>query len=280
MELSIKTEHFNPKFLYINRNNRHSTFFNIFYRTPSIVLNNLVFQTPWMDAPIGICQYDNDEDRKKDKYYLDLSFNGCQYDPEIKNFYRIISNIDNFIIDYLDKHKDYLGLSNKQYIYNKQIRHNKNNPKFPPTIKLKIFKRTTKILNLDNELIPFDAYPKSKAQALIKCNGLWSYNNRFGLSWKVVKVNIKTQEQLATYPFIDSEEHESDHEVEEVDETNTEETFIDDHLVGSELSPVEKEKIVDEVDILPNIEHGFNIEDLLDHDLLEEEENNNQFDLI
>lgn len=223
MELSIRTEYFNPKFLYINLNNRRSSFFNIFYRTPTVVLNNLVFETPWMDAPFGICQYDNDEDRKKDKYYLDLSFNGYQYDIEIKNFYRTIENIDNYISTFLDNHMEYLGIDpNQGYIYNRQVRFNKNNnkyspttKKFPPTIKLKIFRQTTQIKTLNGKVINFEDNipPGSKAQALISCRGLWSYDNSFGLSWKVEKVIIKSPTFLSEYPFLsDEEENDSDDE--------------------------------------------------------------------
>lgn len=226
MELSIRTEYFNPKFLYINLNNRKSSFFNIYYRTPTIILNNLVFETPWMDAPFGICQYDNEEDRKKDKYYLDMSFNGYQYDIEIKNFYRAIDNIDNYVITFLDNHIDYLGIDpNQGYIYNRQIRYNKNNTKYPPTIKLKIFRQTTKIVDLCGNEINFQQNipPGSKAQALISCRGLWSYDNSFGLSWKVDKVIIKSPTFLSEYPFLSDGEDNDDNQSETMDNDSDQE---------------------------------------------------------
>lgn len=206
MELSIKTEHFTPKFLYINLNSRNSSFFPISYRTPTLTLNNLLFETPWMDAPFGICQYNNDKDKEEGKYYLDLSFGGYLYDTEIKNFYRVIESLDNFIVNFIDHHQDLLGIVQGRYTYNRQIRHNKNHPRYPPTIKLKIFEENTKIVDLYNRKVKdFSQYIQAgaKVQALIRCNGLWTYENKWGLSWKVAKLSVKHPDFLPDYPFID-----------------------------------------------------------------------------
>jgi len=206
MELSIKTEHFTPKFLYINLNSRNSSFFPISYRTPTLTLNNLLFETPWMDAPFGICQYNNDKDREEGKYYLDLSFGGYLYDTEIKNFYRVVESLDNFIVNFIEHHQDLLGIVQGRYTYNRQIRYNKNHPRYPPTIKLKIFEENTKIVDLyERKVKDFSQYIQSgaKVQALIRCNGLWSYENKWGLSWKVAKLSVKHPDFLPDYPFID-----------------------------------------------------------------------------
>jgi hypothetical protein len=208
MELSIKTEHFTSKFLYINLNNNNSSFYPILYRTPTLCLTNLLFETPWMDAPFGICQYNNEKDKNEGKYHLDLSFNGYIYDVEIKNFYRVITNIDNFIINFIDNYQDCLGITKKgNYKYNNQIRYNKNNPKYPPTIKLKIFEQNTKIVDLyGKDVNNFNEYiqPNSKVQALIRCNGLWSYENKWGVSWKVCKLVVKNPDILPELAFIDN----------------------------------------------------------------------------
>ncbi len=45
MELSIKPEHFTSKFLHINVNNQtqNNLFFPIMYKTPTLTINNLLF---------------------------------------------------------------------------------------------------------------------------------------------------------------------------------------------------------------------------------------------
>ncbi len=235
MELSIKSEHFTSKFLYINTNNINNTFFPISYRTPTLTLNNLLFETPWMEAPFGVCQYNNEKDKLEGKYYLDLSFNGYLYDTELKNFYKVIDNLDNFVINFITNYYEYYDKYPKKnkkkttsidslkkdinlevsdevlsddtfesnnydfsYNYNRQIRFNKNNNKFPPTMKLKIFDNFTNVIDIyGNKIQNFAEYikPNAKAQALIRCNGLWMYDNKWGLSWKVCKIIIKNTEE-------------------------------------------------------------------------------------
>ena len=195
MELSIKTEHFTSKFLHININskNQYNSFYPINYRTPTVTLSNLLLETPWMDAPFGICNYSSTEN----KFYIDLSFNGYNYDTEIKNFYRVIDSIDNFVINFIDNIDD-----KKENSYNRQIKYNKNNP---PIMKLKIYKNTQIFDIYNNEITHLDVKPKSKVQALICCNGLWFFENKWGLSWKVYKIYVKKPEDnLELYPFLDS----------------------------------------------------------------------------
>jgi hypothetical protein len=154
-------------------------------------------------------EYNNEKDKSEGKYHLDLSFNGYTYDTEIKNFYRVIESIDTFIVNFIDNYQDCLGITTKgNYKYNHQIRYNKNNQKYPPTIKLKIFENTTKVVDLyDKEVNNFCEYikPNAKIQALIRCNGLWSYENKWGLSWKVCKISVNNPNpnNFIDYSFID-----------------------------------------------------------------------------
>ncbi len=216
MELSIKLEHFTPKFLHIIGQMQNNSFFPINYRTPTLTLNNLLFETPWMDAPFGVCQYNNSKDKLEGKYYIDLSFNGYNYDNEIRNFYKVIESIDNYVINFIDNYYSSNNSSNDSCNYNHQIRYNKNNLKYPPTIKLKIFKNNTKIVDIyNNEVNDFCQYieANSKVQALIRCNGLWFFDNKWGLSWKVCKLSVKKNslQILPEYPFNDiNNDEESD----------------------------------------------------------------------
>lgn len=195
MELIIKLEHFNAKFLQIHMpSNKRPNFYNIIYNSPTVVLNNLMFETPWMDVPFGICQYNNNDEKQKNKYYIDLSFNSYDINDELNNFYNCMNDIDDFVIDFLYQNKHDLGLmGNVEGYYSKQIRFNKNNASYPPTLKLKIFKGITQIFDNEHNMVNFDSFvrPGSKAKAYIKCNGLWVFNNKFGMSWKVLKLVSK-----------------------------------------------------------------------------------------
>lgn len=105
-----------------------------------------------------------------------------------------MNDIDDFVIDFLYQNRHDLGLvGNVESYYSKQIRYNKNSHSYPPTLKLKIFKGITKIRNIDDTELEFSSSvrPGSKAKAYIKCNGLWIFNNKFGMSWKVMKLVSK-----------------------------------------------------------------------------------------
>lgn len=195
MELIINLDSFNAKFLRIN-NSHHKkpNFFNILYNSPTLNLNNIIFETPWMDVPFGICHYNNNDEKQKNKYYIDLSFNGYNTNDELNNFYNCMNDIDDYVIDFLYQNRNQLNLSgNVENYYSKQIRFNKNNHHYPPTLKLKIFKGITKIQNTQDQFVDFDNSVKSgsKAKAIIRCNGLWVFNGKYGMSWKVVKLISK-----------------------------------------------------------------------------------------
>jgi hypothetical protein len=200
MELSIKSDHFTPKFLYINLNNSNNSFYPIFYRTPTVTLNNLLFETPWLDVPSGVNQYQHIIDKKEGKYSIDLSFNGLNDNIEIKNFYKVIEGLDNFIINFLDNYQDVLGIIHKgNYKYNNLLHFNKNNKNHSPFFRLKIYEGSTKIFDLNNNKITNfmeNIKPNSKVQVLIKCNGLWVYEKNWGLSLKVCKMIVKEPDIL------------------------------------------------------------------------------------
>ena len=231
MELSIKSEHFTPKFLYINLNTPNNSFYPIFYRTPTVTLNNLLFETPWMDVPAGVNQYSMD--KKEGKYYLDLSFNGYKDNNEIKNFYKVIEGLDNFITNFIDNYQDILGITHKgNYKYNNLLRFNKNNNNTSnsnnstnnnnnnkssqlPFLKIKIYNGITQVFDLNNNKIDNfmeNIKPNSKVQALIKCNGLWVYEKNWGLSLKVCKMIVKQSNILPEYPFLENSLNENENE--------------------------------------------------------------------
>lgn len=221
MELIINLEHFNAKFLQLNSpNTKRPNFYNIIYNSPTVTLSNLIFETPWMDVPFGICQYNNNDEKQKNKYYLDLSFNNYNINEELNNFYNCMNDIDDFVIDFLYQNKHDLGLiNNVESYYSKQIRYNKNNNNYPPTLKLKIFKGITRIYDTNNNPVDFDTFvkPGSKAKAYIKCNGLWVFNNKFGMSWKVMKL-INRQTSLSKRLQSDVEVEEKPTEIDIMDD--------------------------------------------------------------
>lgn len=257
MELIIRLEHFNAKFLQINMSTiKRPNFYNIIYNSPTIVLNNLIFETPWMDVPFGICQYNNNDEKQKNKYYVDLSFNNFNVKEDLNNFYNCMNDIDDFIIDFLYQNRHDMGLiGNVEGYYSKQIRFNKNNSNYPPTLKLKIFKGITKIFNTEHSPVDFDNFvkPGSKAKAYIKCNGLWVFNNKFGMSWKVMKLICKP----ATGSVIPKILY-HDIDMDDIEDDSNELFIYDDY--NKEFVDNSRKLTNDEINIMDNLE--YEIEEL------------------
>lgn len=199
MELAIKLEHFNANFLTINIINlKKNNFSNIIYNSPTIILHNLIFPTPSMEMLSGIFKHQvNDIAESNTKYFTDLSFNGLEADTHLLNFFNCINDLDDFVIDFLHKHKYELNITtNIDNIYSRQIK--KRSPNHPPIIRLKLYSDSVK-MDLDGNLITIDDVVTSDnylTKAVIKCNGLRCYNGKYSLSWEIIKMHIKMNQSL------------------------------------------------------------------------------------
>ena len=196
MELIIKKEFFNPLFINFNIPNvKRPTFFNITYNSPTIELEGLFFETPWMTSLYGPILYDS---RDSNKYHIELSFKGYQNDSQLRNFFSCLNGIDRRVNNFLFKNKNYLKLPNKiDSYYNKQVRFINDvneSSKVDSIIKVKLFKNMTETYLKDQPNQKYDFSDiignNTKVKAFIKCNGLWYYSGKFGLSWKAYKLII------------------------------------------------------------------------------------------
>ena len=209
---------FNDEFIYYEHKEvRRKKFINIIYKSPTIFLNGLTFETPWMTTIKDCYPIINNET----KYWLEQTFIGYKNDSEINLFLEVINNIDKNVINYLDSYKNYLELDKsndffdkKSELVNEDI--NYNNLNFKNNIEgedlfCKNMKENTD--NEDNYLYlknKVDIYLKniivnnekyegtiadlklknSFIKTTITCSGLWKYNNKCGMSWKVIKMNV------------------------------------------------------------------------------------------
>ena len=111
---SINQKYFNSNFIYYDiHGNRSNQFIGITYKTPTIFLDGLMFETPWMKTikPIEISSNENrywDENRKS-KFFLEQTFIETEENKEeLRNFYNCITSIDEHTINFLVKqHHNY-----------------------------------------------------------------------------------------------------------------------------------------------------------------------------
>ena len=98
--LSINQNFFNPNFIYYDIHGpRSNKFIGMTYKTPTIFLDGLMFETPWMKVanPIEI------SGKNMEKSYIELTFINNNNNSEIDTFYSVINGIDKHSQDFLRK---------------------------------------------------------------------------------------------------------------------------------------------------------------------------------
>lgn len=168
----------------------------------NLTLTNILLITPIMNIPFGIKKYNNYDDNKISKYYLDISFDGIEKNNELNQFYNLIKNLDNYIMDYLYNNQNKYSLDFKSKFelkqnYISQIRKNQKSKNLLTTFKLKlsqingggisanIYNKKGKINDLNNIF-----FKNTNVKCIIKCNGIWIIGNKIGVTWKADVINI------------------------------------------------------------------------------------------
>ncbi len=188
--VSIKYNLFNPLYININQNangnaNKKETM--IIYKSPSLFLNRICFNTPWMKV---LDMTDT---------HIKLSFAGIENDAEIRDFYNCLAAFDKQM-DYILKHKNASG---KKYGCIIQVGENGEHH-----IKIYYGANINKNILLNNiECRDINiVYPNvanghiAYARCLILCSGLYENNLEYSLQWTLYKLNIN----ISNYTFMPS----------------------------------------------------------------------------
>lgn len=191
----------------------------------------MVVQTAKMKSPFGIC---NDEKYGNgDKYDIRLSFQGEEKSKSIKRFRECIEKIDNTVIQKgLENCNEWFGkkeLANEQLLrmcYKSSIKKNKNE-KFADMFRISIPFQENKprnyieFLDHNGEQIEWeDVKPHSEVICLIELNAVWLSpgTNQFGISVKLVKMQVFKSKQISGFQIRD--EVESDDEQDDLEDND------------------------------------------------------------
>lgn len=209
---------FNDEFIYYEHKEvRRKKFINIIYKSPTIFLNGLTFETPWMTTIKDCYPIINNET----KYWLEQTFIGYKNDSEINLFLEVINNIDKNVINYLDSYKNYLELDKSNDFFNKKSELNdeeiscndlslinnltsedlfcKNMKENTDNEETYLYLKNKVDIYLKNIIVNNEKYEGTIADLKLKnsfikstitCSGLWKYNNKCGMSWKIIKMNV------------------------------------------------------------------------------------------
>jgi hypothetical protein len=201
----------------------------------------LAIQTPLMSLPYGLGDWNdkNEESGKKDaikKYDLNISFNGADSNPKVKELLDKMVEIEKKITDDAFENRvawlndDYDGIKsvvNKLFTpivkYDKDKATKKIVGKYPPTMKLKLpydSKNETFTFiaqDMGGDDVEFKSIMRNlkgaKARLIIQLSGIWIAGGRFGCIWKVVKARFEIT-KARNVDFIEDSDVEVDEEKE------------------------------------------------------------------
>lgn len=156
-------------------------------------------------VPFGLSVYDKSGPAE---YSVDVSYRGSDSNPEIKNFFEKMQELDEFMIKQGVKNSKawFKSELNEQVIkafYTPTVKFAKDkdgNPQpYPPTTKLKLRKVNgdfeTKVFDVKGN--PYKGVPMedlivkgAQVTVIMECAGVWFAGSKFGLTWRAKQVVI------------------------------------------------------------------------------------------
>jgi hypothetical protein len=192
-------------------------------------------QTPLISAPFGLSTY-TDEKTGITKYSIDVSFKGADADPKIKTFQEKMEEMDNHILTLAEKNsKEWLGKKMSKEVvealYRPIIKQAKDPEKYAPTMKMKITNTTNGEMNVEayntkREKIDLkhELTQGSRIRCLMECSSIWFVNKQFGVSWRLVQVELHKPDKISGFSFMeDSDDDDAENEEEEYEEVTDDE---------------------------------------------------------
>lgn len=178
----------------------------------------LVMQTAVaMSLPFGLNTF---QSQNGTEYSVDLSFRGHDNRPELKEFMKVLEQMDAQMIDEGVKNSKtwFKADLNKEVIkafYTPSLKYSKDKEgnvlSYPPNIKVKLPKRNgdfdTKFYDLNGT--PYKGVPVEdllvkgiQVTAIIECGGVWFAGSKFGLTWRAKQIAIhKLPEKIGDFAF-------------------------------------------------------------------------------
>lgn len=200
-------------------------------KTVFVQFNHQAFtvQFPEMEVPFGyndglkFAEKDESGNPKGPaKYTLDVSFKGHQTNEHVRNAFTFATNLENKIKrDAIQNSVSWLKMKNAvpemvnavfaplvKYSIDKETLD--RNEKYDPTLRFKIPSKNGEITcevydssrNLITENILSYFNKKCLVRIIAQCAGLWFAGGKFGMTWKIMKVQVKPKQEITGFAFI------------------------------------------------------------------------------
>ncbi len=163
-----------------------------------------------IQAPRLSIPYDAGDYKGNQKYKVQFSFRGRESNPKVQGFYKMIEDIDNFVIDMAHKNAGkWFGMAGASremiaILYTRSIKFSKDKetgalkdypPTFAASLKQKNDAFDAELYDDQKRLIegvsPLDVLRRgSEVTPILDCTGIWKADKSFGLSWKLHQARV------------------------------------------------------------------------------------------
>lgn len=168
---------------------------------------SFVVQTPEMYLPFGMSSWPNEETGIT-KYWLDLSFRNMEDRETLQDLMKFLKDLDSLVIEQAFKNsqawfkKKYSSKEVLEALYNYCVKYAKDKEtgeiidKYPPTFKVNLPQRDNqfKVEAYDKNANQVDLHQiqtkGAKVVCLLQCGGVWIAGGKFGVTWKVIQLQI------------------------------------------------------------------------------------------
>ncbi len=234
-------------------------------------INPLFLQTPEVEIPFDPSYYsDNDS---SGKFQIKFSLKDMEGNPEIKEFHDKLQSMDELLKQKAVENsvpwfkKKTMTMDTIDSLYSPMIKVSVDsetgepNGKYPPSFGFKIVKKDNKVLCAlyDKKKNVFDVNKEtdtpvdilnilrkgSSIKAVLKCNGVWLANGKFGCTWRAEQVRVQVPEGGLQDFAIQTDSEDEDGEVQ--NETNLIDDSDDDgYMLKDKEDPVQEDDEDDE----------------------------------
>lgn len=226
--------------------------------------NSPIFlQTPELELPFDPKYFDDNQ--TSGKYSIAPSLKGMDDNKQLREFYEKMCEFDELLKEKAVENslawfkKSKISKEAIESLYTPQVKVSVDpetgepNGKYPPRIAFKVIKKDNKVQCriYDNQKKVFDVNGEteesvavenvlmkgSQIKAVLRCNGIWLANGKFGCTWRAEQIRVKVPEGgLQDFAIMSDSEDEGEDET-SVDTTHN---LIDDSDEEEEVVQVEK----------------------------------------
>lgn len=183
----------------------------------------LIVQTPFLKAPFGMSTYKKEDDDDIDKIVkYTVATNLSSANKACTNFVEFLNKLDSAVLEAaVSNSKDWFGKQQKEKVisafYTPLVKHAKDKEtgkivdKYPAKFSIPVIVKNneiiTKCFNSNKESVTLTTIPNnSMVRTIMQCTGIWIVDKKFGISWKVLQMEVAEPDNLDAYAALSDDD--------------------------------------------------------------------------